>query len=179
MNMDLSIESMLLTPNWYVLHTKSRFEKVVADGLVKKAFEIFLPKTKVKSRRKDRKRILEVPLFPGYVFIKTILTPDIHLHILKTAGVVRLIGTQKMPVPVPEDKVDALKIMIASGGNIHTGTDFRTGDPVMVVFGPFTGIKGVFARYGREGRVIVYFDALGQYAACEVNEADIEILPEL
>jgi hypothetical protein len=56
-----------LNYSWYVLHTRSRFENVVHDGLYKKSMEVFLPKIKVPSRRRDRKLMLKVPLFPGYL----------------------------------------------------------------------------------------------------------------
>ena len=68
---------------WYVLHTKSRFENVVNDGLNKKTIEVFLPKIKVRSKRRDRKLMINVPLFPGYVFVKSDLHPDNHLEIVK------------------------------------------------------------------------------------------------
>ena len=60
-----------LSVSWYVLHTKSRFENVVYDGLCKKSVDVFLPKVMVRSKRRDRKLMIRVPLFPGYVFVKT------------------------------------------------------------------------------------------------------------
>ena len=86
--------SDVLIPGWYVLHTKSRFENVVSELLLKKSIEVFLPKITVASRRKDRKKMIRVPLFPGYVFVKTDLAPDHHLDIVKTVGAVKLVGNQ-------------------------------------------------------------------------------------
>ena len=60
---------------WYVLHTKSRFENVVNEGLLGKEKEVYLPKILVRSRRRDRKAMIRVPLFPGYIFVKTDLNP--------------------------------------------------------------------------------------------------------
>ncbi len=67
---------------WYVLHTKSRFETVVNDALIKKSFEVFLPKILVKSRRRDRRLMIRAPLFPGYLFLKTSLQTPEHIEIL-------------------------------------------------------------------------------------------------
>jgi len=69
------MEDKRLNRLWYVLHTKSRFENVVNDGLGKKSIEVFLPKITVKSKRRDRKAMIRVPLFPGYLFVKTDLAP--------------------------------------------------------------------------------------------------------
>ena len=162
---------------WYVLHTRSRFERVVHDGLAKKSHDVFLPQIRVRSRRRDRRVILDVPLFPGYVFIRSNLHPDHHLGILKTVGAVRLIGNKALPVPVPDETIASLKIMVANDTGIATGSRLKKGDRVMVVNGPFSGVVGIFARYRGAGRVVVHIEALGQYASVEVDEKDIEPLP--
>lgn len=164
---------------WYVLHTKSRFENVVNEGLAKKSIDVFLPKVTVRSKRRDRKAMIRVPLFPGYVFVKTDLAPQSHLEIVKTAGAVRLIGSKQGPVPVPEETIESLKIMVSTEHPITTGNQLKKGDRVLVVHGPFAGVTGTFIRYGGKGRVIVNIEALGQYAGVEVSEDDIEIVPKI
>jgi transcriptional antiterminator NusG len=91
-----------LTRAWYALHTKSRFENVVNEGLAKKTLDVFLPKITVKSRRRDRHKMIRVPLFPGYVFVRTDLNPNEHIEILKTTGAVKLIGSARGPVPIAD-----------------------------------------------------------------------------
>ncbi len=168
-----------LAPAWYVLHTKSRFENVVRDGLIKKSMESFLPKIKVRSKRRDRKLMIRTPLFPGYVFVKTDLHPTRHLEILKTAGAVRLIGTRRGPVSVPGETIDSLKIMVTAESEVATGSRLKKGDKVMVVAGPFSGVVGGFVRYRGKGRVVVNVEALGRWASVDVNAEDIESLPEI
>lgn len=166
-------------PAWYVLHTRSRFENKVNEGLERKSKEVFLPKVLVRSKRRDRKVMIRVPLFPGYVFVKTDLDPADQLDIVKTAGIVRFVGNRSGPQPVPDEAIDALRVMVDTGLDISTGTRLKKGDRVIVVQGPFTGIRGTFARYRGRGRIVVNIDALGQFAAVEVNEDDIELLPPL
>jgi transcription elongation factor/antiterminator RfaH len=168
-----------LERRWYVLHTKSRHEKVVNDLLLKKSVEAYLPLVTVRSKRRDRKVMIRVPLFPGYLFVKTDLHPNSHLEVVKTVGAVRLIGSNRGPVPVPDQTIDSLQIMVDSNHPVTTGHRLKTGDKVMVVFGPFAGVVGTFARYGGKGRVIVNIEALGQYAGVEVSEDDIEVIPKI
>ncbi|MBU0986368.1 MAG: UpxY family transcription antiterminator [Proteobacteria bacterium] len=168
-----------LTYSWYVLHTKSRFENVVNEGLIKKSMEVFLPKVQVRSKRRDRRAIIRVPLFPGYLFVKTDLNPNEHIEIVKTVGAVRLIGNKDGPIPVPDETVDSLMIMVTSNHPVLTGTRFKKGDSVMVVNGPFAGVTGTFVRYRGKERVIVNIEALGQYACVDVSEEDVELLPEI
>lgn len=165
--------------SWYVLHTKSRFENVVNEGLIKKSLEVFLPKIQVKSKRRDRKVMIRVPLFPGYLFVRSNLNPYEHIEIVKTVGAVRLVGNKDGPIPVFAETVESLKIMVQGDHPVATGTRFKKGDRVVVVHGPFTGVIGTFARYRGKGRVIVNIDALGQFAGVEVDEDDIEILPAI
>ncbi len=173
------MEDRRLMKQWYVLHTRSRHESVVSDGLSKKSMEVFLPRIKVRSTRRDRRVMIHVPLFPGYVFLKTDLHPHTHLEIVKTAGVVRLIGTQQGPVPVAEDTISSLKIMVTSELPIVTGNRLQPGDRVVVVNGPLTGVIGTFIRYRNQDRVVVNIEALGQFASVEVQDTDIEILPAI
>jgi len=168
-----------LTPAWYALHTKSRFENVVNQGLFKKSLEVFLPKIKVKSKRRDRKLMIQVPLFPGYLFVKTDLNPHEHIEILKTAGAVRLIGNKDGPVSITDNTVESLRIMVTTEHPIATGTRFKKGDRVMVVEGPFAGVVGIFIRYRGQGRVIVDIEALGQFAGVDVSEDEVEKLPDI
>ncbi len=168
-----------LTYSWYVLHTKSRFENIVNKGLIKKSMEVFLPKVQVRSKRRDRKVMIRMPLFPGYLFVKTNLDPYEHVEIVKTVGAVRLVGNKDGPIPVISETVESLKIIVSGGNTVSTGTRFRKGQRVVVVSGLLTGVIGTFARYGGKGRVVVDVVALGQYASVEVDEEDIEILPEI
>jgi transcription elongation factor/antiterminator RfaH len=168
-----------LIPSWYVLHTKSRFENVVHDGLGSKSIEVFLPKITVPSKRKDRKKMIRIPLFPGYVFVKSDLAPNHHLDIVKTVGAVKLVGNNLGPIPVPAETIASLRIMVATDHPVVTGYTFSKGDRVMVVNGPFAGVTGVFDRYGGKGRIVVHIEALGQFAAVEVDVEDVEKIPSI
>jgi transcription termination/antitermination protein NusG len=168
-----------LSPAWYVLHTKSRAESVVNDGLAKKHVDVFLPKITVPSRRKDRRKMIRLPLFPGYLFVKTDLSPRHHLEIVKTAGAVKLVGNTQGPIAVPDETIQSLQIMVATDAPITTGFMFKKGDPVVVVSGPFSGVIGIFDYYRGKDRIIVHIEALGQFAAVEVDAADVEKVPEI
>jgi transcription antitermination factor NusG len=152
---------------------------VVRDKLFAKSIENYLPRVLVKSKRRDRKKMIRVPLFSGYIFVKTSLDPYEHLEILKTTGTVRLIGNRNGPVPVPDETIESLKIMVSTDAPLDTGNRFKPGSRIVVVSGPFAGVVGTFDRYGGKGRVIVNIEALGQYVSVEVKEDEIEGLPEI
>jgi transcriptional antiterminator NusG len=88
-----------------------------------------------------------------------------------------LLGNKQGPVSVPDDTIESLKIMVASDRPVTTGYAFKPGDRVIVINGPFTGVVGLFERYGSQGRIVVFIEALGQFAAVEVNIEDVEKMP--
>ena len=132
----------------------------------------------VMSKRRDRRLKIRVPLFSGYVFVKSDLNPYERLEIVKTTGVVRIVGNKGGPLPVLDEAIDSLQIIVSGDNPVATGTRLRKGDRVMVVEGPFAGVIGVFVRYRGQGRVVVSIEALGQYAAVDVSEEHVERLPD-
>ncbi len=166
---------------WYALLTRSNFEQTVYTAVCQKKIEAFLPRTRKQSRRKDRKLMIEVPLFPGYIFVQSSQASADQLPILKTTGAVRLLGNAKGPVPVPDTQIESLKLLTSAGTDLITGTtvQLKKGDPVMILEGPMAGLRGEFFEHKGQGRVIVKVDLLGQYAGVEVDSDNVEKIPEL
>lgn len=166
--------------NWFALLTRSNFEQTVYKGITGKKIEAFLPKTRRKSQRKDRKLMIEVPLFPGYLFVRSTLDPADQLKILKTIGAVRLLGNAKGAVPVPDSQIESLQIMTRANVDLISGSSMllQKGDPVMILEGPLAGVKGEFTRHKGQGRVIIKIDLLGQYAGVEMDGDCVEKLPD-
>ena len=170
-----------MTRQWYALLTRSNFEQTVYAAVCRKNIEAFLPRTRKKSRRKDRRLMIEVPLFPGYIFVKSTEASADQLVILKTMGAVRLLGNTRGPVPVPDPQIASLKLLTSAGTDLITGTTIalKKGDPVMILEGPLAGLKGEFFEHKGQGRVIVKVDLLGQYAGVEVDAEAVEKIPGL
>ncbi len=125
--------------------------------------------------------MVEYPLFPGYIFVRSTFQAADQLNILKTTGAVRLLGNQTGPVAVPDIQIESLKILTSSNMDLITGSNIslKNGDPVMIIEGPLAGFKGEFIRYKGKGRVIIKIDLLNQYAGTEIEEDKIEKLPGL
>ncbi len=167
--------------NWFALLTRSNFEQTVYTSIVNKKIEAFLPKIKKKSRRKDRQLMLELPIFPGYIFVKSTIQSADQLKILKTIGAVRLLGNQSGPVAVPKSQIESLKILTSANLDLITGESIRLEkkDVVQILSGPMAGVRGEFERYQGRGRVIINIDLLKQYVGVEVSEKNIEKIPDL
>lgn len=142
---------------WYAVHTKSRHEYKAHNGLLQKQLTSFLPEIEVWSKRKDRKKRITVPLFPGYLFVQADLSNEIKLAILKTFGVVRILGKKENtePLPVPDVKIQAIQRLITHKAEIFTMQYPKEGEPATIIDGPFAGIEGIVVKSDPEKELFV------------------------
>jgi transcription antitermination factor NusG len=143
---------------WYVVHTRSRHEYKVNTRLIQKNLTTFLPEIESWSKQKDRKKKILSPLFPGYVFAETsFLDNETKLIILKTAGVVRILGKKENsePVAVPDNKIDAIRRFVNTKTEIFTLQFPREGEPARIIDGPFAGIEGTVINRNVEKELFV------------------------
>lgn len=145
---------------WYAVHTRSRHEVKAYTGLLQKSIDTFLPRIEVWSRRLDRRKKILVPMFPGYLFVNH-PAPSIDsaakVNILKTFGVVRLLGNPGggEPVPVPDGKIEDIQRLVLSKMEMHHFQYPLAGQRAMIIDGPLKGIEGVVLRGDYEKEVFV------------------------
>ena len=144
--------------SWYAVHSKSRHEDRVYLGLLQKSFVAFLPKMEVWSKRKDRRKRIMTPMFPGYLFVELpVLTNEVKVDVLKTFGVVRILGkpTGSQPIPVPDEKIDAIRRIVDSKVEVQQFQYPKVGEPARIIDGPFKGIEGLVLKTDYEKEVFV------------------------
>lgn len=163
---------------WYAVHTRSRHEDKAYAGLSQKAHYVFLPKIEVWSRRKDRRKKILLPMFPGYLFVN-LLTVDneTRVDILKTFGVVKILGNPSSyePIPVPEDKIEAIQRIVNSKVETQHFQYPRVGEPARIIDGPFKGIEGVVCStdYSKE-LFVINIELLQRSVAIKLEGFQIE-----
>jgi transcription termination/antitermination protein NusG len=169
------LEEPLQVPLWYVIHTRSRHENKVDAGLRDKGLETFLPKMTVPSRRRQRQCLLEVPLFPGYLFVNTDLNQDSYYRIIRVPGVVRLLGLGGRCLPVPAETVQSIQAMVSSGQVYYPWPYLEKGMRVRIVEGPLAGATGVILeRRDKKRRLVVGVELFHRAVAVELNDAALE-----
>jgi len=167
------------SPKWYALHTRSRFEQKVYEGLCGKTFDAFLPRIQVMSRRKDRRKKILVPLIPGYVFVRSFLEPEEYHQIIKTVGVVRMISFKGRPVPANDHEISSLMILDGTDRTVQNRTFMRKGERVMIMEGPLKGLVGFYLRHkGKTDRVVVSVELLQRSLEVEIEDWALERVRE-
>ncbi len=134
---------------WYAVHTKSRHEYKAHTGLAQKSLMAYLPEMEVWSKRKDRRKKISIPLFPGYLFVRIDdMTNEAKLAILKTVGVVKILGKKENaePIAVPDDKIEAIRRLLEKKADVFTLQYPKEGEAARIVSGPFAGIEGTVVK---------------------------------
>ncbi|HET8924034.1 MAG TPA: UpxY family transcription antiterminator [Candidatus Acidoferrum sp.] len=162
---------------WYALYTKHQHEKTVVDLLARKGFEVLLPLYLVKHRWKDRVKVVSLPLFPCYVFLRTSL--DRKLDILRTPGAFCLVENGGRACPVPDSDIEAMKVISHTPTRIQPHPYLKCGTAVRIRTGVLAGIEGILIRQKNGDRVVLSVDLLQKSVAVEVNLLDLEPLRQL
>jgi len=164
-----------LQPRWYAVHTRSRHEKSVSRQLVGREIETFLPAYQAVHRWRNGRHRVELPLFPGYTFVRIALVD--RLEVLKVPGVVRLVGFNGMPTPLDDGEIESLRRALLGGVGATPHPYLRVGRRVRITAGPLTGREGILVRRQGTSRVVLSIDVIQRSILVDV-EADSLALAE-
>lgn len=166
-----AIGSPNAVPRWYAIRTRSRHEKRVAEQLAGRGVEFFLPLAKRWSRWKDRRKWIEIPLFPGYCFGRFCL--EARSLVLKAVGVVGLVGMNGYPEPIPDEEIEGVRRVVASPLPYDPYPTLTEGMHVEVIRGPLMGVRGTLIRKGTKARLVIAVNVICQGAVLEIDAADV------
>jgi transcription antitermination factor NusG len=157
---------------WFAVYTRANHEKRVATQLEARGIRHFLPLYSSLRRWQDRHVRLEMPLFPGYIFVH--FAPSARLCTLEVPGVVRLIGFNGQPYPLPTSEIEALRAGIMSAVRIEPHRLLNAGCRVRIKSGPLAGMEGILVRKKNVHRVVLTISAIARSASVEVDILEIE-----
>ena len=159
--------------NWYAIRVRSRFENIARKSLADKEVPSLNLTYQVLSRRKDRKKILTKSFFPGYMFIKSILTAEKHVEILNSTGVIEVLKNSHGPLPIPQEQIDNVRKLEKYEGKITTFEEFVSGMLVKVVQGPLKGIQGYVDEIQRD-LIKIGIESIPGTVAIQVSPCQIQ-----
>src|SRR5258706_14911496 len=159
---------------WYVLYTRHQHEKTVAQILTSKGFEILLPLYSSARQWKDRTKLISLPLFPCYVFLRGGL--ERRLAVMTTSGVHAIVSTAGQPAPVPHSEIEAIRRVLEGGVRVEPHPFLKCGEWVRVKCGPLMGIQGILVRKKNLCRLVLSVEIMGKAASVEVDALLVERL---
>lgn len=157
---------------WYAAHTRANHEKRVAEQLGVRDVEHFLPLYTSVRRWKDRRMTLQLPLFPGYVFVR--LAPPDRLRLQQVPGVARLVGFNGNPTPLRDEEIAALRGGLERSLRAEPHPFLTVGRRVRVKNGPLAGLEGILSKRKNRARLVASVELIQRAMAVEIDEADLE-----
>ncbi len=158
-------------PKWHALWTRSHCEQLVTDQLTAKKFEVFLPKINVWSRRGGLRCLAQIPLFPGYLFVRHAVDKRGYTEICKTRGLVRILGERwDRLASIPDKEIEGIQKVLDSRLQAMPHAYVREGQRVRISRGPLKDVEGVLLRVKPEkGLFVVSVDLLQRSVAVEID----------
>jgi len=172
----LNSQDLYLCPDyaeqrWYAAYTCANHEKRVAAELRARSVEHFVPLYNSVRRWKDRRVLLDLPLFPGYVFVRLALRDK--LRVLQVPSLVRLVSFNGQPAALSNDEMEALRGSLTERLNAQPHAYLNVGRRVRVVSGPLTGLEGIIVRKKNHFRFVISLHLIMRSVSVELDDTDI------
>jgi len=161
---------------WLVLRTRSQHEGTVERDLQQRSITAYLPRHNAMRRWKDRRIVVRMPLFPGYIFVRPSIDQFANIRCIRGSCGLVLAGNK--PAAMPEKDLEAVKLLVSSGVSLAVNPRLIPGQRVEVVAGPFMGIQGELIRVKSQERLVINAYLLGSSVSVEVDSNDISALTD-
>ena len=166
-------QEIQLSPSWYALAVKPRFDRAVSRTLQLKGYETVLPLYRKQHRDGARSNDPEMPLFPGYVCCR--FDVRFRVPILATPGVVEIFGAGNIPIPLADIEMTSLQTAIRAGYPLQPFPFVETGQRVRIERGALAGIEGIAMSFKQTLRLVLSISPLQKSILLEVSRDEVTV----
>jgi transcription antitermination factor NusG len=170
------IAAGIVADNWYAVNTRPRYEKKVADALKIRSVNVFLPLFSENHRWSDRRKIVHIPLFAGYVFVRLDSTLESRIPVLRTPGALGFVGVRGAGVPIPEDQIEAVQTLLAHGVVMTPHMFLQVGKRVRIRGGSLDGLRGILLAKNGDLSLVISVESIQR--SVEIRVAGYDVVPE-
>jgi transcription antitermination factor NusG len=160
---------------WYAIETRHRFEKRVAQQLSYKGVKTFLPERREVHHWSDRKKMVSVPLFAGYVFVLSNESRAARLRILQTAGVIGFVNSLGIAVPIPQEQIEHLQRLLRQKVPCSLHAFLKVGRRVRIRGGCLDGVEGILAE-SSESSLVISIDCIQRSLMVQLEGYELELV---
>ena len=157
--------------NWYAVWTRSHSEQLVADQLMAKGFDVFLPRISIWSRRGGIRHVIQVPMFSGYLFLHEAVDKNTYIEVQKARGIVRILGERWDRLsPIADVEIESLQRVLDAQLTLTPYPYLREGQRVRITGGPLKGVEGFLVKNKlRKGLLVLSVNLLQQSVVAVVD----------
>ena len=174
MQMPVEGSAMLDQARWYAVRTRSRHEKLVARQLESQGIQSFLPVVTKINNWSDRRKEVELPLFSGYAFVRLDHSSNDRLRVLQTQGVVNFVGVQGAGIPIPDQEIENINLLLASRVSYQERPYLHVGQRVRVTGGALDGVEGILAAENSDHSLVISVGLIQRSLSVRVAGYNVE-----
>jgi transcription antitermination factor NusG len=163
-------------PCWFAVQTRPRYEKKVSVELHEKGIATFLPLNSAMHQWSDRRRLVHVPLFSGYVFVRIAETPAARISVLRTNGVRNFVGIRNMGVAIPDSEIDAVRAVVEERVPFEPYPYLKIGQRVCIRGGSLDGVSGVLNAVNGDQSLIISVNLIQRSIAMRIEGYRVEAI---
>ena len=163
-------------PQWFAIQTRSRHEKKVAAEIRDRGISIFLPLYSSVHRWSDRRKTVQLPLFPGYVFVNTVYTPENRIAVLRVPGVAYFVGEQGRGTPIPEKQIEDIRTILEKDIPFEVYPFIKVGQRVRIRGGSLEGLEGTLVSKNADQSLAVSIELIQKTVIVRVTGYDLEVI---
>ena len=167
-----SSNEFIMIPNWYLVYTKPKSEKMVSNFFNELDIEVYYPKVKETKKVRGLVKQIVKPMFPSYLFAKFIINEK-YYKAKYTWGVKKFISFGDYPTPINSQTIQFLKDNEGEEGAVLINNEFQKGDNVIVKSGSFKGLEGVVYEKNSRERVKILLNFMNNQAKFSFNVYDL------
>jgi transcription antitermination factor NusG len=160
--------------SWYAVQTRARHEKVVAERLREQGLTTFLPLFREMHHWSDRRKLVELPLFSCYVFVRLLPTNEQRLRVLQQDGVFNFVGVRGQGTPIPDEQIDAVQTLISEKLPWSNHPFLKIGQRVRIRGGALDGVEGILLARNGDSTLVISIDAIQRSMAVRIEGYDVE-----
>lgn len=177
-SIEVPIVDAEFAPRWYAVQTMPRHEKKVSVELSAKQIHSFLPTIGRRRQWSDRQRLIEEPLFPGYLFAQLTFRSPARIALLNTNGVVGLVGGRQSGTPIPEQEITALQQILNRRVPIESHRFLTIGERVRIRSGALDGLEGILESIKGDRNLVISVEAIQRSISVTISGYDVEPITE-
>jgi transcription antitermination factor NusG len=162
--------------SWFAVQTRPRYEKKVSSELHEKGIKTFLPLSSAMHQWSDRRRLVHVPLFSGYVFVNIAASLGARICVLRTNGVLNFVGVRNMGVPIPDSEIEAVRAVVEERVAFEPYPYLKVGQRVCIRGGSLDGVSGVLTAVNGDQSLIISVNLIQRSIAMRIEGYRVEPL---
>ncbi|MBZ5682156.1 MAG: UpxY family transcription antiterminator [Acidobacteriia bacterium] len=169
------VGSMAAGPDWFAIQTRYRYEKKVAEQLGGKGVEVFLPLRRESHSWSDRRKLVTIPLFPGYAFVRSTASADLRLQVLRTAGFMGFVSVRGAATSVPQKQIEDLRVLLNEEVPFSLYPFVDAGQRVRIRGGCLHGLEGILLTHDKD-KLVISIVSIRRSLAIQLQGYELELV---